>query len=270
MLLGTHFIIESEGANACWDPNTGAAGGPSCSNPCVYTSTYPASDKFQAFPTTVTTCAPSATCTPSASGATQVFTCSPAVAAGAASDLPPVTSCITGSGLTGTSTLTTQTSCSGTSNKYCMNTYVASPASVTAACSATCTTSSTVLCTAVSNGNSILTCYTGIYNTITTTTASTWTASICQPISSSSTYVSASYCQNVYSYASSTGLAVTGSCVSSCTAATVTITSTSATGTTCCGTALCNTYPKSSAPILNSKYSFTLFIFFIYILRLIK
>ena len=43
------------------------------------------------------------------------------------------------------------------------------------------TTSPVNMCTLTANQNSVFTCYTGALNQITTTTASTWAATVCPP-----------------------------------------------------------------------------------------
>ena len=70
------------------------------------------------------------------------------------------------------------------------NTYTVSGGGVTAltagcvTAAAGCTPSTTapiVACTLVANANAIFACYVGALNSITTTTASTWTATVCPP-----------------------------------------------------------------------------------------
>lgn len=169
-------------------------------------------------------------------------------AAATVANLPTISSCYTGTTLTAT-TLTSQaqTACASTSY-FCQATFTGVSGSTatgfTSGCQATqCTSTSSLLCSMAANTNQVLGCYTGYAYT---TGTSTWTKTICAPISSAS----AAYCQNDYSWTSTYGTTITGSCVASCSAATISLTGTAATtGRTCSSTVYGNTYSGSDASI---------------------
>jgi hypothetical protein len=246
--LVVSLVFNAEAANYCWDPTASSyAGASATTNPssdtfCLYTNTLGPASTFTntMWPTYAYASAAPTSCT--APNTCILGPTSPA----AVTNLPTVSSCYTGTSLTA-STLTTQAqlTCSSTSY-FCKATFttVASgvAASVTSGCSnVACTPSSTVLCSLVANTNQVLGCYTGYYYS---TGTSTWTKSICAPVTQGAGQpaVSAALCKNAYSWSATNGYTILGSCETTCSPVTIALTGAVATtqGTTCSSTVFGN------------------------------